>query len=140
MAAARALVIDDNPINLELVVLLTEAAGFEVTAVTGAEEALECLRHSVPDLFLIDVQLPGMSGIDLLHLIRSRPDTARICAIIVTSYAMDSDKELAFSAGCNGYITKPIDTRTFGQQVRAVYEGSAPQNESAIEPKTGGGK
>jgi CheY-like chemotaxis protein len=126
--SVRALVIDDNPINLELLQLLVEAEGFEVTAVTGAEEAMQVLTEFVPELFIVDVQLPGMSGLDLLRLLRSRPDTKGACAIIVTSYAMDSDKENAFAAGCDGYITKPIDTRTFGTEIRAIYNNTAAQN------------
>jgi CheY-like chemotaxis protein len=124
----QALIIDDNPINLELLQLLVEAEGFEVTAVTGAEEALSVLDRFVPELFIVDVQLPGMSGLDLLRLLRSRPDTARACAIIVTSYAMDADKENAFAAGCDGYITKPIDTRTFGPDIVAIYTDTLAHN------------
>ena len=128
MPSARALIIDDNPINLELLELLVEAEGFEVTGVAGAEEAMTVLDIFVPELFIVDVQLPGMSGLDLLRLLRSRPDTARACAIIVTSYAMDADRENAFAAGCVGYITKPIDTRTFGAEIVAIYTDTIAQN------------
>lgn len=128
MPSDRALIIDDNPINLELLQLLVEAEGFEVTAVAGAEEALSVLNLFVPELFVVDVQLPGMSGLDLLRLLRSRPETARACAIIVTSYAMESDKENAFAAGCDGYITKPIDTRSFGAEIRAIYNSTVAPN------------
>ena len=65
MPSARALIIDDNPINLELLELLVEAEGFEVTGVAGAEEAMTVLDIFVPELFIVDVQLPGMSGLDL---------------------------------------------------------------------------
>ena len=113
----RVLVVDDNAINLELMTILLEAEGFVVEPVEHAEEALLRIRENPPDLLVADVQLPGMSGLDLLQLVRARPETQGLCAVVVTSYAMSSDEQKAYDAGCDGYIRKPIDTRTFGRQV-----------------------
>ena len=118
----RALVVDDNAINLELISLLLEAEGFDVVAASDAEQALQVVENQLPDLFVLDVQLPGMSGLDLLRKLRSRHDTSTICAVVVTSYAMDADRAVAAEAGCNCYFTKPINTRRFAADVRQVYE------------------
>ena len=121
MAATRILVVDDNPINLELMTILLESEGFEVEPVEDAETTLQRIRQSPPDLLVVDVQLPGMSGLDLLREVRSDPRTQDLCAIVVTSYAMSSDEQMAYQAGCDGYIRKPIDTRTFGRQVSEFF-------------------
>jgi two-component system, cell cycle response regulator DivK len=122
MSRPRVLVVDDNPINLELISLLLEAEDFDVVSATDAQEALAAIERKTFDLFVLDVQLPGMSGLDLLRLLRSRPDTSKCCAVIVTSYAMEADRATAADAGCDAYFAKPIDTRTFARDVRAVYE------------------
>ena len=70
---------------------------------------------------MVDVQLPGMSGLDLLREVRSDPRTQHLCAIVVTSYAMSSDEKMAYEVGCDGYIRKPIDTRTFGREVSGFF-------------------
>ena len=117
--AIRVVVVDDNPINLELMTILLESEGFHVEAVEHAEEALRRIRANPPDLLVADVQLPGMSGLNLLRQVRSDAATEDLCAIVVTSYAMTSDEQKAYEAGCDGYIRKPIDTRTFGREVAA---------------------
>lgn len=125
MVRPYALVVEDNPINLELITLLLENEGFEVTAAHDADQALQSVLHRLPDIFILDVQLPGMSGLDLLRTLRARPDTAAICAVVVTSYAMDADRATAQAAGCDWYITKPIDTRRFGNEIREAFDRSA---------------
>ena len=122
MGAPRVLIVDDHPINLELISLLLSAEGFDVVEAVDAEQALDLIEGDPPDLFVLDVQLPGMSGLDLLRLLRAQPETENCCAVIVTSYAMESDRAVATEAGCDSYFTKPIDTRTFGPEVRKVYE------------------
>ena len=116
-----ALVVDDNRINLDLIDFLLREEGFQVIAVSRPEDALRVLDQFTPDLFVLDVQLPGMSGLDLLRTLRTRPDTGKSCAVIVTSYAMETDKQKAFAAGCDAYFTKPVDTRTFGAEVRLIF-------------------
>ncbi len=122
MPATRVVVVDDNLLNLELITFLLQDEGFEVEAVTDAEAALAAANLRRPEIFVIDVQLPGVSGLDLLRQLRSNPETTDVCAVIVTSYAMDADRERAHAAGCDHYFTKPIDTRHFASEVRKVYE------------------
>jgi CheY-like chemotaxis protein len=113
----RALVVDDNSINQELLSFVLEAEGCEVRTACCAEEALDLYQQFTPDVLILDVQLPGMSGLDLTRRLRSHPVESQTCIVIVTSYAMERDRERAFAAGCDGYITKPIDTRTFAAEV-----------------------
>ena len=130
---AKVLVVDDNPINLELMTILLESDGFEVEAVEDAETTLQRVRQNPPDLLVVDVQLPGMSGLDLLREVRSDPRTQDLCAIVVTSYAMSSDEDMAYEAGCDGYIRKPIDTRSFGWQVREFFAARRGQQAGTVE-------
>ena len=122
VAVPRVLVVDDNAVNLELATVLLENEGFDVKAVNDAEAALNSLETDRPDIFVIDVQLPGLSGIDLLSILRSRQETCEVCAVVVTSYAMEEEKERVHVAGCDGCFTKPIDTRSFASDVRRIYE------------------
>ena len=117
--AIRVVVVDDNAINLELMTILLESEGFQVEAVEHAEEALRRIRANPPDLLVADVQLPGKSGLDLVKELRSDPATEDLCAVVVTSYAMTTNEQKAYEAGCDGYIRKPIDTRSFGREVAA---------------------
>lgn len=117
MEPRRALIVDDNPVNRELLAFVLEAEGFEVRSTDRPEQALQAVGQYHPDLLLVDVQLPGMSGLELTRRIRGLSHQTHPCIIIVTSYAMESDRERAFEAGCDGYITKPIDTRTFASEV-----------------------
>jgi two-component system cell cycle response regulator DivK len=94
-----------------------EEEGFEVRTSQCAEEALALVDQFKPDVLILDVQLPGVSGLDLTRQLRNRPACRQACIVIVTSYAMECDREQAFEAGCDGYITKPIDTRTFTAEV-----------------------
>jgi CheY-like chemotaxis protein len=112
MAPEPLLVVDDNPTNLKLLRVLLEMEGYEVkTAVTG-EEALTLLRSFQPRLILMDLQLPGMNGLALTRLIKADLKTKNTLVIALTAYAMKGDDQKAFEAGCDGYIAKPIDTRT----------------------------
>jgi CheY-like chemotaxis protein len=121
----RALIVDDNAINRELLSIVLEGAGFQVQSTDRAETALEFAHQFQPDLLIFDVQLPEMSGLELTRRFRSVRVGKRACIISVTSYAMESDRERAFAAGCDGYITKPIDTRTFANEVLQIMYGHA---------------
>lgn len=104
------LVVDDNPTNLKLARILLESEGYEVRAAVDAEEALLLLEAFLPRLILMDLQLPGMDGLELTRRLKADPRTRAIPIIAVTSYAMRGDEERALAAGCDGYVTKPIDT------------------------------
>lgn len=110
---ARILVVDDNEMNLKLVRVVLEPAGHEVrTAVDGASARSE-LARARPDLILMDVQLAGESGLELTRQLKADEATRGIPVVALTALAMRGDAERALEVGCDGYITKPIDTRSF---------------------------
>ena len=109
----RILVVEDNALNLELVTDLLEAAGFIVCRARTAEEALHAARELSPDLVLMDISLPGLDGLAATRALRADLATQHLSIIALTAHAMKGDEALALEAGCNGYLAKPIDTRTF---------------------------
>ena len=113
----RILVVEDNPLNLELVTDLLEAAGFVVCPAHTAEEAFRAARDLSPDLVLMDLSLPGLDGLAATQALRADPATRRLPIIALTAHAMKGDEALALRAGCDGYLAKPIDTRTFTAKV-----------------------
>ena len=115
----RILVVEDNLLNLELVADLLEAAGFIVCRAHTAEEGLRAARELSPDLILMDLSLPGLDGLAATRTLRADPATCHLTIIALTAHAMKGDEALALGAGCNGYMTKPIDTRTFAAKVAA---------------------
>jgi CheY-like chemotaxis protein len=119
---ANILVIEDNPSNLKLVRICLEKRGYTISAASDAEEGLEFLKSNQPDLILMDLQLPGMDGWQLASLLKKNPQTQNIPIIALTAYAMKGDELKAASAGCDGYITKPFDTRTLGQTISDFLE------------------
>ena len=112
------LVVDDNDAGLLLVRAVLELDGFRVDSAGSSEEVLERFNARVPDLILMDVQLPGQDGLSLTRQLKADPATATIPIVALTAHAMAGDREQALAAGCSGYISKPIDTRTLGAQVR----------------------
>jgi CheY-like chemotaxis protein len=111
MSAQVVLVVDDNPTNLKLIAYLLQAKGYEVRTAADAESALEVVRLTRPQLILMDLQLPGMDGLELTRHLKRSPDTRDIVIIAVTAYAMRGDEQRARAAGCDDYMAKPIDTR-----------------------------
>jgi CheY-like chemotaxis protein len=106
------LVVDDNPLNAKLTSLLLAHNGYVVQTAKDAEHALEVLKAFRPDLILMDLQLPGMDGFELTRLLKTDAALAGVKIVALTAYAMKGDEHKAFEAGCDGYIAKPIDTRT----------------------------
>lgn len=96
---------------------MLERAGYEVEAVRSGEAALAAIAEHRPQLVLMDVQLPGRDGLELTRDLKAEPATAEIPIVALTAHAMRGDDEQALAAGCAGYISKPIDTRTFASQV-----------------------
>ena len=112
MAGERILIVDDNPTNLKLVAYLMQQHGYTVTTAQDAGAAIASIQSNHPTLILMDLQLPGVDGLALTRKLKSDPATAHITIVAVTAYAMKGDQEKAFAAGCDDYVTKPIDTRT----------------------------
>ena len=133
MNARTILIIEDNPLNLELASDLLEVAGYIVLRADAAEEGLQLARSSKPDLVLMDVSLPGMDGLAATAALKKDPATARIPVVALTAHAMKGDEEKAMSAGCAGYLTKPIDTRAFTSIIAGYLKASEISNrESSI--------
>jgi two-component system, cell cycle response regulator DivK len=112
MKSRAILVVDDNESNLRLMEALLVAEGYSVKTAVAAEEAMSALETFEPDLILMDLQLPGMDGLELTRLLKRDPARRHIAIVALTAYAMKGDEEKAIAAGCDGYLTKPIDTRT----------------------------
>ena len=117
MKSARILLVDDNPTNMKLISTTLKYAGHTVFNSMNAEEALEALREPHFDLILMDIALPGMDGLTLTKKLKADERTRHIPIVALTAFAMKGDDQKAFAAGCNGYITKPINTRLFAQQL-----------------------
>ena len=113
MADEPILIVDDNPINLKLARVLLTGAGYQVRTAADAEEALEVLHQFKPRLILMDIQLPGMDGLTLTRRLKADPATKDAIILGLTAYAMKGDEERVLGAGCDGYVPKPINTRTF---------------------------
>ena len=109
MASEPILIVDDNAQNLKLAKVILLGEGYEVRTAVDAESALSVLESFTPRLILLDVQLPGMDGLSLTRLLKADPRRSGIIIIAVTSYAMKGDDQKAFAAGCDGYMSKPID-------------------------------
>ena len=113
MATAQILLVEDNPMNRRVVEFLLKAEGYTVMEARDGQEALEMLKDVVPDLILMDLQLPGLDGFSATRMIKSNPATENTPVVALTAYAMSGDAERAREAGCDGYITKPIDPDEF---------------------------
>ena len=122
MANAEILIVDDNPVNLKLAHLLLTGEGHDVRTANDAEEALEVLKVFNPRLILMDIQLPGMDGLELTRRLKADPATRDITILGLTAYAMKGDQEKILAAGCDGYISKPIDTRTLPEVISHYLE------------------
>ena len=120
--AERVLVIDDNVVNQKLVAFLMKTHGYEVDTAGDAETAMDAIRARHPDVILMDIQLPRVDGLELTGWLKRDPQTRDIIIIAVTAYAMKGDKERALDAGCDDYVTKPIDTRELPAMIRRHLE------------------
>lgn len=116
------LVVEDNEANQLLARSVLEREGYRVEVAGAADEALQKLAQRLPNLILMDLQLPGRDGLSLTRELKADPATAGIPVIALTAHAMTGDREQTIAAGCAGYIAKPIDTRTLGRQIREILE------------------
>lgn len=134
MSNNAVLIVDDTPVNLKLVRVLLSRQGFDVRTANTAEEALEMAQTFRPALVLADIQLPGMDGLEMTRRLKAAPETRDTIVLALTAFAMKGDEQKAFEAGCDGYITKPIDTRTFPDLIRK-YLAKANPNQASSAPE-----
>lgn len=119
--ARQILIVEDNPANQLLATAVLERGGFAVDIAESAAAAFDSISISRPDLILMDIQLGGENGLDLTLQLKNKPATASIPVVALTARAMAGDRQQAIAAGCSGYIPKPIDTRTFVDQIKAFF-------------------
>lgn len=123
MGVARILVVEDNPDNSDLVVDVLTLRGHEVIQAANGREGVEMARVRHPDLILMDISLPIVDGFAATEEIKRDPQLKPVPVIALTAHAMAGDEKRALAAGCNGYITKPIDIKTFANRIQAFLKG-----------------
>ncbi|HID95490.1 MAG TPA: response regulator [Candidatus Latescibacteria bacterium] len=123
----RILIVEDNGVNRNLVRVLLQKYGYQIIEATDGEEAVEVAVREKPDLILMDIQLPRMSGYSATGILKGRRDTMDIPIIALTAKAMIGDREKALKAGCDGYISKPIDTRELPKVVNSLLDRERPR-------------
>jgi CheY-like chemotaxis protein len=122
MDGKKILLVEDNPVNRRLAIFLLRSQGYEVCEAETGPKAFEMVKHEHPDLIVMDIQLPGMDGLEITKKLREQSDTADIPVVAVTSYAMKGDREKALAAGCAGYVTKPIDKTIFLAEISRLLK------------------
>ena len=120
------LIVEDNERNLKLVRDLLQVKGYATLEAATGEEGVRLATEHKPDLVLMDIQLPGISGIDALRILRADPDTAAIPVIAVTASVMQQDRKMITEAGFDAYVGKPISMKEFLDAVKNVLEGRKP--------------
>jgi len=120
MKLPRVLIVDDNAMNITLAQVVLSADGWDVESASDADEALRQISAFGPDLILMDIQLPGMDGLELAGRVKADPATQHIVIVAFTAYAMRGDEEKMRAAGCEGYVSKPINVNQFSAQIRSM--------------------
>ena len=131
MPGERILIVEDNEANLRLLTYLLEAKGYEIRGAGDAQQALLMVESFRPRMILMDLQHPGIDGYELTRRLKSNPATREVVIIALTAFAMRGDEDKARAAGCDGYITKPIDTRALPGKIAELLAASAPSNGAA---------
>ena len=123
-SVARVLVVEDNDMNMQLVEYLLEEGGYQIVKAASGEEALSVARGEDPvDLILMDIHLPGIDGLSVVREMKADARTSAIPILALTAHAMRGDKDRFLDAGCDGYISKPIDVKTFLTSIRSYLRG-----------------
>jgi two-component system, cell cycle response regulator DivK len=128
---ARILIVEDNALNIKLFCDLLAAHGHQPEAVTDSRVALDAARNFAPDLVITDIQLPHVSGLDLIHLIRDDETLSKVPIMAVTAYSARGDEERIRAAGAQAYVSKPISVAKFAQTVERLLEGVQSEKEPA---------
>ncbi len=114
----KILIVEDNAMNRALLIAILKPEGYELITAENGQIGVELAMHELPDLILMDVMLPIMNGYEATRKIKANPITRHIPIIAVTANAVPTERDRALDAGCDGYITKPVDTRALPNQVR----------------------
>jgi two-component system cell cycle response regulator DivK len=120
----KILVVEDNEANRILMRQILMYYGYEVLEATDGVSGLEMARERMPDLILLDLQMPVMGGFAVIRELRKTPELSKLKVVAVTSFAMKGDREKALEAGFDEYVTKPIDTRKFVELVKSIISNS----------------
>jgi two-component system cell cycle response regulator DivK len=123
VSAAKILVVEDNDKNLKLVRDVLLFAGYEVVEARTGEQGVALAEQTLPDLVLMDLQLPGIDGTEALRRLRENPATCAVPVVAVTAFAMKEDRERTRRAGFDGYVAKPLSVRALPEQVRSYLAG-----------------
>lgn len=126
MTSERIIIIDDNLSHLKLEKLALAENGYDIRTATNSIELIKLLESFKPQLILMDIQLPGIDGLELTRRLKADPKYKDIIIVAITAYGMKGDKEIALSAGCDGYISKPIDIEIFPQVIAGYLNNAGP--------------
>ena len=124
----RVLIVEDNPISMELLSELVQAEGYGVIPAVSGSEGLSIARAEHPDLILMDIQLPGIDGLTVTRALKAEPETRKIPVVGISAHALQDDMARALQAGCVAYLPKPLDTRRFRDLVVSLLSGDPEQN------------
>jgi CheY-like chemotaxis protein len=116
------LIVEDDPKNLKLIRDLLQIRGYTTLEATDGKQGVDMARAKMPDLIFMDIQMPVMDGFEAISILKADPVTKSIPIIALTAFAMQGDREKCMEAGCNDYITKPLDTRAFVTKVKEYLE------------------
>ena len=133
MSEKTILVVEDNEMNLKLLSHLLKLGKYKHLEAINGEEGIKIAKEHKPDLILMDIQLPKMDGLSATRVIKSDPEMANIPVVALTAHAMQGDKQKCIEAGCNGYITKPIDTRSFLSEISDIFSKVTSNTKESIE-------
>lgn len=132
----RILMVEDNPINRSLVLAILRHCPYQIVESSSAEEGLEKISQQDFDLVLMDVGLPGMDGVEATRILKTTPKTAHVPVVILSAYAMAEEKQRAMDAGCDTYLTKPIDLKLFRSVVEKFLYSSRQNSTNSENLKT----
>lgn len=122
MAHESILVVDDQSTSIKLIQSILAGEGYQMLVAVNATEALQAVQDSRPDLILMDICLPGLDGLALTKLLKSNPESRHIKVVAISAYASPGDDERFIAVGCDGYLAKPINTRTFANSIREYLD------------------
>ncbi|MBI2305887.1 MAG: response regulator [Rhodocyclales bacterium] len=127
---AQVLVVEDTPANMKLVCLLLDRTGYRVLQADNAADGIALARAHRPDLVLMDMQLPGIDGLAATRMLKADPETCRIKVVALTAFAMKGDEERMLASGCDGYIAKPIQYKSFLAEVARILAAPPTRQET----------